>query len=145
MRRPDSSRHDTLRLGSRTNAIMATQRPMARAAGDKNMIQRKIPPQHEVWGKPEDVFTFSSYTQTQSNGMLTHRPWAASGLSAPRWEPARQRGKTTAALPTWSGHSSRTRSWRQERYAGSHSEYTSKHTSLGWDIGSFFHTPASAL
>lgn len=35
MRRPDSSRHDTLRLGSRTNAIMATQRPMARAAGEK--------------------------------------------------------------------------------------------------------------
>ncbi len=88
------------------------------------------------------TFTFSSYTQTQSNGMLTHRPWAASGLSAPRWEPARQRGKTTAAPPTWSGHSSRTRSWRQERHAGSHSEYTSKHTSLGWDIRLFFSHPS---
>lgn len=36
MSRPDSSKHDTFRLGSLTNAIIATQRPMARAAGDKN-------------------------------------------------------------------------------------------------------------
>lgn len=32
MSSPDSSRHDTFRLGSRTKAIMATHRPMASAA-----------------------------------------------------------------------------------------------------------------
>lgn len=113
----------------------------------------KITPLHSekvVTGKPEDMFTFSSHTharthahtQTQSYSMLTHRPWAASGLSEPRWGPAWQREKKTAALPTWSGHSSRTRSWRQEtRWLTCWIHYQPHVTWLGHEA--LFHTPAS--
>lgn len=35
MSNPDSSRHDTFRLGSRTKAIMATHKPMASAVEER--------------------------------------------------------------------------------------------------------------
>lgn len=35
MSNPDSSRHDTFRLGSRTKAIMATHKPMANAVEER--------------------------------------------------------------------------------------------------------------
>lgn len=41
MSSPDSSRHDTFRLGSRTKAIMATHRPMAKAARRKRRKGKK--------------------------------------------------------------------------------------------------------
>lgn len=38
MSNPDSSRHDTFRLGSRTKAIMATHKPMANAVEERRAV-----------------------------------------------------------------------------------------------------------
>ncbi len=134
MSRPDSSRHETLRLGSRTNAIMATQRPMARAVGDKNMIQKKISPQHEenqrtcLHALPTHRVKTCWRTVHEQPVACQHPDENQQDREGKRQQ-LRQREAATAA----------------ERDPGDKRDtlaHISKHTSLGWDIRLSFSHPS---